>query len=655
MNTHESSSIAIIGMGPRGLSVLERLCANVELTPDLNVSVHIVDPFLAEAGKVWRTNQSKHLLMNTVASQITLFTDHSVECEGPIVSGPSLYEWARFLALINLPERYDESILNEARRLEPDSYPSRAFYGYYLKWTYQRIIHNAPSNVVIHFRQSRAISLDDAPNGRQIIQCDDGSIMNVNAVVLALGHTPTALSEEERVFQNFAERHCLCYIPPVNPADVNLDRIEPGKAAILRGLGLNFFDYIALLTVGRGGAFIRKQGRLFYEASGREPKLYASSRRGIPYHARGENQKGPFGRHEPLFLTREVIDEFHNRTNKGERINFRQEVWPLIAKEVETVYYTTLIRVMSCNCQSEHFKARYQNCPWGSEQEQHVLDEFGIKQAKRWSWKRISYPYFDKSFVNQQAYREWLIKYLSEDLTEARRGNVSGPLKAALDALRDLRNEVRLIVDHAGISGDSYREDLQGWYTPLNAFLSIGPPASRIDEMIALIEACILDILGPEIHLKLIEQPPRFQASSCLNESTIEATVLIDARLPDIDIRRTTDPLLSYLMQSGQCRPFVIPNSSGPGYITGGLAVTTPPNHLVDNNGIAHPRRFAFGVPTEGVHWVTAAGIRPGVNSVTLGESDAIARAMLKVLARDSMEQVIAPVNQLVTRGIPQI
>ncbi|KOG85361.1 hypothetical protein ADK38_37120, partial [Streptomyces varsoviensis] len=52
---------------------------------------------------------------------------------------------------------------------------------------------------------------------------------------------------------------------------------------------------------------------------------------------------------------------------------------------------------------------------------------------------------------------------------------------------------------------------------------------------------------------------------------------------------------------------------------------------LLDARGLAHPRRFAYGVPTEAVHWVTAAGIRPGVDSVTLSDADAIARAMLAV------------------------
>ncbi|KKD02261.1 hypothetical protein TN53_41530, partial [Streptomyces sp. WM6386] len=86
-----------------------------------------------------------------------------------------------------------------------------------------------------------------------------------------------------------------------------------------------------------------------------------------------------------------------------------------------------------------------------------------------------------------------------------------------------------------------------------------------------------------------------------------------------------------HLRATGQCSRYRI---HGPGtrtYETGGLAVTERPYRLVDASGRAHPRRFAYGVPTESVHWVTAAGIRPGVNSVTLGDSDAIARAVLSL------------------------
>ena len=39
--------------------------------------------------------QSNLLLMNTVISQVTLFTDESFSGEGPIVKGPTLYEWTK--------------------------------------------------------------------------------------------------------------------------------------------------------------------------------------------------------------------------------------------------------------------------------------------------------------------------------------------------------------------------------------------------------------------------------------------------------------------------------------------------------------------------------------------------------------------------------
>src|SRR5438093_13084570 len=87
--------------------------------------------------------------------------------------------------------------------------------------------------------------------------------------------------------------------------------------------------------------------------------------------------------------------------------------------------------------------------------------------------------------------------YLREDAAQAALGNVDGPLKAALDVLRDLRNELRLIVDHGGLAGSSRRDHLDTWYTPLNAFLSIGPPRRRIEELAALVEAGVVEVLGP--------------------------------------------------------------------------------------------------------------------------------------------------------------
>ncbi len=625
--------IALVGAGPRGTSVLERLCASAPelLRPGIRLTVHVIDPDPPGPGRVWRTAQSPHLLMNTVASQVTLFTDESVDCSGPIRPGPSLYEWAT-------GEPGPEDALG------PDDYPTRAQYGRYLEWVFAEVVRGAPPGIRIETHRTRAVRLDDAPDGSQRLTLATGRVLTgLAAVVLAQGHLPVVPGQAERRLTAYADRHGLRHFPPANPADLDLSPVTPGEPVLLRGLGLNFFDHMALLTTGRGGRFVYDSGAasgLRYVPSGREPRLYAGSRRGVPYQARGDNAKGPYGRHVPLVLTPEVIAGFRKRADSGEAPDFLAEIWPLVAKEVEAVYYEGLLKGKEGE-EREHarlFRDDFLATPHRSPQEAAVLDEFGIPEADRWSWDRVSRPYAGVVFPDPQAWRSWLLGYLRKDAVQAALGNVEGPAKAALDVLRDLRNELRLVVDHGGLTGASRREHLDRWYTPLNAFLSIGPPRRRIEEMSALIEAGVLTVLGPRLEVR---PAPDDRAgvgagvgtgagawlaySPDVPGSAVRVTTVVEARLPEPDLRRTADGLLAGLLRAGACRPHRVD-----GYETGGLDVTDRPYRVIDRHGVAHERRFAFGVPTEGVHWVTAAGARPGVNSVTLSDADSVARAALR-------------------------
>nr|WP_228447032.1 FAD/NAD(P)-binding protein [Streptomyces paludis] len=653
-----SHSIAVVGAGPRGTSVLERLCASVpELAPDIPLTVHLIDPAPPGAGRVWRTDQSAELLMNTVASQVTVFTDESVTCEGPIRPGPSLYEWAR---------------TRPGERLGPDDYPNRAAYGRYLQWAFDRTVAEAPENVTVVVHRALAVRLDDEadtsaknpaedrnlspadtpsshtpaepppPAPTQTLTLDNGTTLSgLRAVVLAQGHLPVVSGQTEAALAEYATRHRLRYLPPANPADVDLSGVAAGEPVLLRGLGLNFFDHMALLTAGRGGLFTRDaEGVLVYHPSGREPQLYAGSRRGVPYQARGDNEKGPSGRHEPLVLTPEVIAAFRERADGGDPPDFLREIWPLVAKEVEAVYYGATLRARKSTPDTRpperylaDFLAGYLATPHGGAAESDLLDGAGFGPADRWSWELVSRPYGTETFRDPADHRAWLLDHLRADAAEAVLGNVAGPVKAALDVLRDLRNELRQIVDHSGISGVSRRDHLDRWYTPLNAFLSIGPPRRRVEEMAALVEAGVLDVIGPRTAVRA--QDGAFAAESPdVPGSLVLATTLVEARLPEPDLRRNCDPLLSRLLKTGQCRPHTVG-----GYETGGLDVTQRPYLLIDRQGRPHPRRFAIGVPTEGVHWVTAAGARPGVDSVMLSDTDAVARAGLRTRAGDNPER----------------
>ena len=74
--------ICLVGAAPRGTSVLERLCANAPAVTG-RVVFDVFDPAPAGPGAVWRRDQHPELLMNTVTSQVSLFTDDSVCCSGP--------------------------------------------------------------------------------------------------------------------------------------------------------------------------------------------------------------------------------------------------------------------------------------------------------------------------------------------------------------------------------------------------------------------------------------------------------------------------------------------------------------------------------------------------------------------------------------------
>lgn len=637
-------TIAVVGLGPRGLAVLERLSANHPAGCPL--SVHVVDPYPPGPGRVWRTRQSPHLLMNTVTSQVSQFTDDSVACAGPVRTGPSLYEWLRRSApgtgtaadsgagpkaglgagtpLATGPEG------DGGERLGPDDYPSRAQYGRYLEWVFGRLVAEAPAEFEVIAHRATAVALTEDTGG-QTLALDDGTrITGLDAVVLTLGHGPAAPSAEERRLAAYAETHGLRYHPPANPADLEagLAAVASGERVALRGLGLAFFDVMALLTEGRGGKYVPSpslDGGLQYLPSGDEPVLYAGSRRGVPYHSRGENQKGASGRHEPLFLTLEAVA----RIRAAPGATFGRDIWPLLEAEVATVYHRALVAQWADEPTAARFLTEYLAAPAGGRTA--VLRRFGVRAQDEWKWSRVERPWGRREFDDPARFARWLVEHLHEDVRHARGGNVGDPLKAALDVLRDLRNEVRLAVDHSGVTGSSYRDEIVRWFTPLNAFLSIGPPPSRVEEMAALVDCGLLTVVGPGARVREDPGGKGFLfGSDAVPGSEVRVDALIEARIPEPDLRRSTNPLIARLLADGQCRPYRIADPGPEGaYESGGMEVTPRPYRLVDAAGVPHPRRFAFGVPTENVHWATAAGIRPGVGSVILEDADAVARAVL--------------------------
>ena len=151
--TTQRPAVAIVGAGPRGAGLLERIAAGVpELMPRVGsgatLDVHLIDPFPAGAGRIWRYAQSPLLAMNSMAADVTMFTDDSVRCDGPIVPGPSMWDWAQDLRDRRLPGEtladLGPELATELRALTAATFPSRRLQSAYLGWVLRHVIAGLP-------------------------------------------------------------------------------------------------------------------------------------------------------------------------------------------------------------------------------------------------------------------------------------------------------------------------------------------------------------------------------------------------------------------------------------------------------------------------------------------------------------------------------
>ena len=77
-----AARIVFVGAGPRAVMLLERLLARLEESaPPLEIT--LVDPHPPGAGRIWRRDQSPLLKLNSMAQDVTVFTDETLHDRRP--------------------------------------------------------------------------------------------------------------------------------------------------------------------------------------------------------------------------------------------------------------------------------------------------------------------------------------------------------------------------------------------------------------------------------------------------------------------------------------------------------------------------------------------------------------------------------------------
>ena len=241
--------------------------------------------------------QSPLLAMNSMAADVTMFTDDSVRCDGPIVPGPSMWDWAQDLRDGRLPGEsladLGPELAAELRALTAATFPSRRLQSAYLGWVLRHVIADLPAGVRVHVHECRATGLTDDGARASSSTSTAARPLRVDAVVLASGHLDATPTDAEL---DLAARAAAA--GPALPAARADHRHRPVGASsrasrcIVRGTGLAFVDLVVLLFEGRGGRFEPDPDAPAASCgtcpSGREPVLHVGSPRGSLYHAKTE-------------------------------------------------------------------------------------------------------------------------------------------------------------------------------------------------------------------------------------------------------------------------------------------------------------------------------------------------------------------------------
>ena len=262
------------------------------------------------------------------------------------------------------------------------------------------------------------------------------------------------------------------------------------------------------------------------------------SRQGLPFSSRAVNQKGVSGQAQPKFFTRAWIDELRHASalqGLNGKLDFERDLWPMLLKEMCFAYHAAKTGAIPM-------------FPAGYEPDPKDLAEI----------RRMIHPLEGRRFNDAAEYESEVRAYLEDDLNEAFGGNVSSPIKAATDMLRDVRDNIRYAVDFGGLTPESHAHFLSE-FCPLMNRIAVGPPKERNMQLLALLDAGIVTLApGPAPVLGFNPTEARFLVMSTQLEqpTTHYFDVLVRAKLDAFYPEQDSSPFIANALANKVIRPY---------------------------------------------------------------------------------------------------
>jgi len=654
----------VVGGGPRAVAVVARLAARRRpgaawgsapdpALPVLRVAV--VDRVEVGAGATWRTDQPALLLNNTWAARTTVHADSSTPMTGPVVPGPDLVGWARATAT-GAGGRRDGAgaagtawAAEEARGIGPGSYPSRRLQGAYYRDQLAEAARRGGVEVVpvhgtvVDVRAPR-------PGVREVVlapRAPGGATTTLEApvVVLAQGMVQARPGARTERLAAAAREHGLVYVEPGMPAERGWDAVPAGEDVLVAGLGANFFDVLALLTVGRGGRFVDARtgspldasGRpcddggadgphagdaLRYVPSGAEPHLLAGSRRGLPYRGKGALDDGLPAPYVARVATRARFDALLARAGGRPVLDLARDVLPLVGAELAVAHLLALAGRRPSALREPLTDDELVRRVASSDDPARTVAALVRDPADALDPARADRP----PLVAPEDWAAWVERWVRDEQESVADPRTS-PRARVNQAMETLRGEVARLTRAGAVDGASLETTGEHELTPLGLALASGPPPRRTAQLLALVRAGVVELLGEGTRVDV--EDGAFVGRSRVR-GPVRARAFVETRMSRGAVGPTDDPLLRALLDSGRARRHPLPTADGATVDSDSLDVTADGFALVDGAGVADDRVVVLGIPAEAVQRGSAIGASPGVPSPLLAGADVAAERVLR-------------------------
>ncbi len=571
--------IGIVGCGSRGLTVLERICA-LSVNTARRIEVNVFDPQSPGPG-LHAVDQPEYLMLNTVASQISMFPDTPALDGREGRHGPNFYEWCLCFK-------------SAERSVQPNEFLPRRWLGEYLAWTYEEVIRSLPANVRVIHHPHAVDNIEHTDMGQFVLSTAEVEC-SVDWLAITVGH-----AQPLQCPNGWLHSTSVAY----SQCD-SLDSELSTEAFGIEGLGLTAMDIVAGLTVGRGGQFREVADGLRYVPGGREPTIYMFSRSGMPYRTRPDIVPHRTSNAALIFTLPAVA---RLRAENPDGLDFEQQVLPLIKAEMLAEYFGMIASQQgesAIKTKAEIARAHYMD----------RLETVSAEMAVRFQTLPLDEAVHNPRLSTMDAanYPQAMRAFIERDIAQSCLGLDASPIKAAIEVWRSCREQLRRVVDNRGLTTDSSRVFFEDYAPHVNRMVA-GPQKERHQELLALADAGIVHWVH---HCQVIHSadgaPDKlvFMDNQATRSSPLQG--VIKAHVSNACDLSSLPSIIRSLKSNGIIHSL---NENGEGM-------------LVDSEGKAQPNLWITGPLVEGSTYYNHYVPSSGSYSRAFVDADRIAREML--------------------------